>query len=243
MNLETWDWLIAVTAALIVGVAKAGIGGLGLLAAVLFTQILPAKTASGALLPLLCLGDLVGAAFYRRHADWGHLGRLFPWTALGVLGGYFLLERLSDAEARRLVGGIVLGMAALHVARRRQANVNEVFGAWFAPGVGILAGVTTLVANAAGPLLAIYLLAMRLPKLDFVGTAAVFFLALNLFKIPFMGGLGLITSESLRLNLLLAPAVLVGAWGGRAVVARLDQRAFENVALALSVIAAARLML
>lgn len=242
MNLDAWGWLIAVAAALIVGLAKAGIGGLGLLAAVLFTQILPAKTASGALLPLLCVGDVVGTAFYRRHADWGHLGRLFPWTALGVLGGYFLLDRLDDSQARRMVGGIVLGMAVLHLARRRRVNVGEAFGAWFAPVVGILAGVMTLVANAAGPLLAIYLLAMRLPKLDFVGTAAVFFLVLNLFKLPFMGGLGLITTESLRLNLLLVPAVLAGAWGGRAIVARIDQRAFENVALALSVLAAARLL-
>ena len=242
MNLEGTDWLVAVAAALIVGVAKAGIGGLGLLAAVLFTQILPAKAASGALLPLLCLGDLVGAALYRRHADWGHLGRLFPWTALGVLAGYFLLERLSDLEARRLVGGIVLGMVALHLIRRRREPGKDAFGAWFAPGVGVLAGITTLVANAAGPLMAIYFLAMRLPKLDFVGTAAVFFLVLNLFKVPFMGGLGLITPESLRLNLLLAPAVLAGAWGGRAVVARIDQRAFENVALALSVLAAVRLL-
>jgi uncharacterized membrane protein YfcA len=242
VNLEGTDWLVAVAAALIVGVAKAGIGGLGLLAAVLFTQILPAKAASGALLPLLCLGDLVGAALYRRHADWGHLGRLFPWTALGVLAGYFLLERLSDLEARRLVGGIVLGMVALHLIRRRREPGKDAFGAWFAPGVGVLAGITTLVANAAGPLMAIYFLAMRLPKLDFVGTAAVFFLVLNLFKVPFMGGLGLITPESLRLNLLLAPAVLAGAWGGRAVVARIDQRAFENVALALSVLAAVRLL-
>jgi hypothetical protein len=242
VNLEGTDWLVAVAAALIVGVAKAGIGGLGLLAAVLFTQILPAKAASGALLPLLCLGDLVGAALYRRHADWGHLGRLFPWTALGVLAGYFLLERLSDLEARRLVGGIVLGMVALHLIRRRREPGKDAFGAWFAPGVGVLAGITTLVANAAGPLMAIYFLAMRLPKLDFVGTAAVFFLVLNLFKVPFMGGLGLITPESLRLNLFLAPAVLAGAWGGRAVVARIDQRAFENVALALSVLAAVRLL-
>jgi uncharacterized membrane protein YfcA len=133
-------------------------------------------------------------------------------------------------------------MVALHLSRRRREGAGEAFGAWFAPAVGILAGITTLVANAAGSLMAIYFLAMRLPKLDFVGTAAVFFLVLNLFKLPFMGGLGLITAESLRLNLLLAPAVLAGAWGGRAIVARIDQRAFENVALALSVLAAIRLL-
>jgi uncharacterized membrane protein YfcA len=106
----------------------------------------------------------------------------------------------------------------------------------------VLAGFTTLVANAAGPLMAVYLLAMRLPKMDFVGTGAVFFLLLNLFKVPFMVHLGLITPASFTINLLLAPLVLAGAWFGRKLVQRIDQRAFENIALTLSVIAGLKLL-
>src|SRR5690606_20548904 len=115
-------------------------------------------------------------------------------------------------------------------------------GAWFAPAIGVLAGFTTLVANAAGPMMAVYFLAMRLPKMDFVGTGAVFFLIINLFKVPFMVNLGLINAASFTLNLWLAPAVIGGAWLGRKLLVRIDQRAFENIALALSAVAGLKLL-
>ena len=106
-----------------------------------------------------------------------------------------------------------------------------------AAAVGITAGFITLVANAAGPLMAIYLVAMRLPKMQFVGTAAVFFMVLNLFKVPFMVELGLITVQSFAFNLALAPAVLLGAFAGRWLLMRINQRLFEKLVLALSAIA------
>ena len=130
----------------------------------------------------------------------------------------------------------------LHLLRRRFGGHEAEHGAWFAPVIGVLAGFTTLVANAAGPLMAIYMLAMRLPKMDYVGTGAVFFLLLNFFKVPFMLHLGLITSDSFTLNLVLAPLVIAGAWFGRKLVLAIDQRLFENIALALSLFAGARLL-
>jgi uncharacterized membrane protein YfcA len=105
----------------------------------------------------------------------------------------------------------------------------------------VLAGFTTIVSNAAGPLMVIYLLAMRLPKMEYMGTGAVFFLLLNLFKIPFMIALGLITQGSLTLNLVLAPAVIIGSVLGRWLLGWINQRMFENIALALTLVAAARM--
>lgn len=240
--LEGWQWVLAALAAVIVGVSKAGIGGLGMLAVVIFAQIIPAKQATGLVLPLLCMGDLVGATVYRKHANWHHLWRLFPWTAAGVVIGYFALDVIDDRQARLLIGGIVLGLVVMHLVRRRWGGKEAEHGAWFAPTIGVLAGFTTLVANAAGPLMAVYMLAMRLPKLDYVGTGAVFFLLLNFFKVPFMVHLGLINSSSFSLNLALAPMVLLGAWLGRNLVARIDQRAFENLALGLSLVAGLKLL-
>ena len=243
MALEPWQWGLALVAALIVGISKAGIGGLGMLAVVLFAQIMPAKQATGMVLPLLCFGDLIGASVYWKHAKWVHLRRLFPWTAAGVVIGYFALNLINERQARLLIGGIVLGLVAMHLIRRRLAGHETEHGAWFAPTIGVLAGFTTLVANAAGPLMAVYMLAMRLPKLDFVGTGAVFFLILNFFKVPFMVHLGLINASSFTLNLALAPVVIAGAWFGRKIVLKIDQRTFENVALGLSLIAGAKLLL
>jgi uncharacterized membrane protein YfcA len=242
ITFQPWEWVLAGLAALIVGISKAGIGGLGMLSVVIFAQLMPAKQATGMVLPLLCFGDIVAAAVYRRHAKWHHIVRLFPWTASGVVLGYFALDLVNERQARLLIGGIILALVVMHFVRRRVSGHEAEHGSWFAPTIGVLAGFTTLVANAAGPLMAVYMLAMRLPKMDFVGTGAVFFLILNLFKVPFMMHLGLINSASFSINLLLAPIVLAGAWFGRVLVMRIDQRAFETIALALSVIAGLKLL-
>lgn len=244
MNLAPWQLALAVGGALLVGLSKTGIGGLGMVVAVMFASLIPAKQASGFVLPLLICGDLFAVASYRAHAQWGHVWRLLPWTVAGVVAGYFALGRMGDREARISIGSIILVMITVQLWRRARAKPGELAeqGAWFAPTLGVLAGFTTLVANAAGPLMAIYLLAMRLPKLEFVGTSAVFFLLLNLFKVPFMANLGLITMDSFGFNLLLAPAVILGALLGRRLLPKINQRLFENLALGLSAVAGLRLL-
>lgn len=242
MHLEPWEWALAIVAALIVGISKAGIGGLGMLSVLIFARIMPAKQATGVVLPLLCFGDIVAASVYWKHAKWTHVRRLFPWTAAGVFAGYFVLDRVNERQAGLLIGGIVLGLVVMHLVRRQISGNAAEHGAWFPPTIGILAGFTTLVANAAGPLMVVYMLSMRLPKMDFVGTGAVFFLILNFFKVPFMVHLGLINADSFTFNLWLAPLVVCGAWFGRKLVMRIDQRAFENIALALSVLAGLNLL-
>jgi len=247
MNFETWQWVVAALAAMLVGVSKGGIAGLGFLPVVIFAYILPStKQSSGFVLPLLIFGDVVAVLNYRRHTQWSYLWKLFPWTAAGVLVGYFAMGRINDRQTAKLIGLIVLGLVILHLWRRRQAKLAgpdaEVeHGIWFAPMIGVLAGFTTLVANAAGPLMALYLLAMQLPKMEYVGTGAVFFMLLNWFKVPFMVNLGLITTNSFKFNLLLAPAVLIGTFAGRWLLTRINQKWFENIALVLSAVGAAKL--
>src|SRR5687767_11554450 len=119
MHFDSWQWTLAVVAALIVGISKAGIGGLGMLAVVIFAQLMPAKQATGMVLPLLCFGDIVAAASYRQHAKWHHIGRLFPWTAAGVVLGYFALDLVNERQARLLIGGIILALVVMHFVRRR----------------------------------------------------------------------------------------------------------------------------
>lgn len=243
MTLEPWQWVLAVVAALLVGVSKTGISGLGMLFVVMFAQIMPAKQATGIVLPLLCFGDLVAVASYRQHANWSHVWKLLPAAAAGVVLGFLAMNRIDEHEARLLIGGIVLVLIGLHLMRRGRGGGREAeHGAWFALVVGVMAGFITLVANAAGPLMAIYLLAMRLPKMEYMGTGAVFFLLLNLFKVPFMVKLGLVNGSSFSFNLLLAPAVFAGAFLGRKILTRLNQKLFENLALGLSALAALDLL-
>ncbi len=251
MGFDLTDWTLAMVAALLVGISKSGVGGLGMLSVVIFAQMLPAKQATGMVLPMLCFADLVAVIIYRQHAQWQHLRRLFPWTAIGVFLGYLALGKIDDRQARVLIGSIVVTLVALTLINRwRAARVKAGVDAaalvtaprWFPPGIGILAGFTTLIANAAAPLMAIYMLSMRLPKLHYVGTGAVFFLLLNLFKVPFMVQLDLITGASLAINALLVPVVLVGIWLGRKLLAVINQRVFENLALAVGAVAGVKLL-
>jgi uncharacterized membrane protein YfcA len=242
LNFHAWEWTLLVVGALLVGVAKTGITGLSLLFVTLFASVIPAKQSTGVVLPLLILGDIVAFALYRRHAVWSHVWRLVPWAAAGVVIGFLALGHMDEHQSRVAIGVIVVGLSVLHVARRG-GEAAAVHPPWFAWGMGVLAGFTSLVSNAAGPLMVIYLLAMRLPKMEYMGTGAVFFLMMNLFKFPFMMSLGLINHDSLLLNLALAPAVIVGTMLGRWLLGRIDQRLFENIALALTLVAGARMFL
>ncbi len=222
------------------GVAKTGITGLSLIFVSIFAGIMPARRSTGLVLPLLLVGDVVAVLSYRRHAQWRHLWRLFPWAGAGVVIGWFALGRMDERQARFSIGAIILGLAVLYLVRRfRRDGDGGEHAAWFAPVIGVLAGFTTLVANAAGPLTVIYMLAMRLPKMEYMGTTAVFFLVLNLFKMPFMVGLGLVTRDSLAASLVLAPAVLAGTWIGRWLLGWINQRVFETIVLVLALVAGA----
>lgn len=244
MSFSPAEWALAIAGALLVGVSKTGISGLGMLFVVIFAQIMPAKQATGIVLPLLCFGDLIAVASYRQHAHWRYVWRLMPWTAAGVVLGYFAMGRINETQARLLIGTIVISLVTLHVVRRARSKPSDEpeHGWWFAPVIGVLAGFTTLVANAAGPLMVIYLLSMKLPKMEYMGTGAVFFMIMNLFKVPFMVNLGLINVQSFTLNLWLAPAVFAGAWVGKKILVKMNQRVFENVALGLSAAAGLKLL-
>ena len=240
MNFDPLQWCLAALGALLVGVSKTGITGLSLIFVSIFAGIMPARRSTGLVLPLLLVGDVVAVLSYRRHAQWRHLWRLFPWAGSGVVMGWWALGRMNEGQARFAIGAIVLSLALLYIVRRvRGAGDTEEHAAWFAPVIGVLAGFTTLVANAAGPLTVIYMLAMRLPKMEYMGTTAVFFVVLNLFKLPFMIGLGLVTRESLAVSFALAPAVLAGAWIGKWLLVWINQRVFETIILTLALVAGA----
>lgn len=249
MTFEPWQWALLVFCASMIGISKSGIPGIAIMTVAIFTNLLPAKAATGFVLPLLIIGDISAVSTYRHHTQWRHLARLFPWAATGVIGGYFALRVVDNHQAALIIGGILLLMLGLHIFRNRKAGAAllahevEVHAKWLAPLAGIFAGVTSMIANAAGPVMIIYLLAMRLPKLEFLGTGAVFFMAINLFKVPLMVNLDMITIDSLLAGLWVTPAVVAGSLIGRAVAGRIPQKLFERAALVLTFFAAMKLII
>ncbi len=242
MHLELWQWALGALGAFLVGLSKTGIPGLGILNVAIFALVFPARESVGLVLVILICGDIVAVSSYRRDASWPQLWRLFPWAAVGVVAGYFALGRVDDVQMRHLIGVILLSLVVFQYVRSRRPSPPEGEDqrtrVWLAPVTGITAGFTTMVANAAGPVMVLYLLSMRLPKIVFVGTAAWYFLVLNVFKLPFSASLGLINPSSLSVALWLAPFAVVGALVGRPIVEQLNQRLFELSALALTFVAA-----
>lgn len=247
--LPWWGWALAIVGALWIGISKTGIAGLGVLAVALFTFVFDAKGSTGIVLPILIVGDVVAVLAYQRHAVWSHLVRLAPFTAVGLVLGYFALGYLNTLAVGRLIGGILLVVTALQLWRIRSARGVEQVGEtlqhniWLTALVGILAGFFTMVSNAAGPIMIIYLLAMGLPKMEFMGTSAWFYFLLNLIKVPLSVNLGLITLQSLTFDLMMAPFAVVGALVGYQILKRIDQRLFEELALVLTGLAAVRLLI
>jgi uncharacterized membrane protein YfcA len=240
MHLELWQWALGAFGALLVGLSKTGIPGLGILNVAIFALVFPARESVGLVLIILICGDLVAVSRYPRDASWSHLWRLFPWAATGVILGFFALERIDSLQMRHLIGIILLSLSMLQFVRSRRAAITDEATSrpWLAPLAGITAGFTTMVANAAGPIMVLYLLSMRLPKIIFVGTTAWYFLVLNLFKTPFSAALGLINWSSLGVSLWLCPFAILGALVGRPIVEHINQRIFELTALALTFVAA-----
>ncbi len=241
--LSVSQWLAGALCALFVGVAKTGVPGLGILVIPAMVMIVgDARASAGWLLPLLCAADVFAVVYYRRHAETRRLFSLLPWVMAGLAGGALALG-LPEAILRPMVGVIVLAMVLVHVARRLRPEATIPGGWLHAARYGVAAGFATMVANAAGPVMNVYLLSKRLPKEQFIATGAWFFLCINLAKVPVYAWRGMITPRSLLFDLGVLPALILGALGGRAIFVRLPQRAFEVAVFSLTAAATVLLFL
>lgn len=218
---------------------------MGLVAVILFASIFGARDSTGIVLPLLIVGDIGAVSIFRQHARWDHIRRTLPVAAAGVVIGTLIMQRLDNASFRPLLGGVILMLTALQLVRMRWPDIYGAVPhsrpvAW---SLGLLAGITTMVANAAGPFVALYYVAVGLPKMEVIGTLAWFFVIINIFKLPFSAWLGVIHGSSLALDAVLVPAVILGLLSGRWLIGRISQRTFDSVLLAFAALAALRLLL
>jgi uncharacterized protein len=235
-------WVLLAVAAVVVGISKTAIPGAGTIAVAIFAAVLPARMSTGAILPLLIVADVFAVWSYRRDANWRVLLRLAPAVVVGMALGLLFLALADDTVARIVIGLLLLAVIAFTLGRRwlgqRAAQAGRVASAAY----GTLGGFTTMVANAAGPIMSMYFIASRFSVREFLGTAAWFFAIVNLSKVPFSIGLGFITPDSLLMNLVLAPAAIGGAVLGLWLARRLDQVLFERLVIFFTLIGAAYLL-
>lgn len=245
-DLTLTGWILVGLSAVLVGLSKTGIPGLGILMAPLMAMAFPehVRQSTGILLGMLILGDLLATSYYRQNAEWKHVLRPLPPAMVGIVAGWVAMDYVSDAQLQPIMGAIVLGMLAVNYWRTRMRGENAPIPNqwWFAAIMGFVAGFTTMMANAAGPVMIIYLLAMRLPKVAFIGTSAWFFFVVNWLKVPFSVHLNLITLQSIKLDLMMLPLIVLGAAAGILFLRRIPQRVFNSLIQILAAAAAVKLL-
>ncbi|MGW7264066.1 sulfite exporter TauE/SafE family protein [Streptomyces sp. NPDC054842] len=248
-HISPWQFAALAAAALLVGFSKTAVSGANTVSLAIFAAVLPARASTGVLLPVLIVGDVLAVLTYRRHAHWPTLWRLFPAVAAGVVLGTLFLVWADDGVVRTSIGAILLFMAAVTLWRRRAADpepepdsVATRTGRIKARSYGVLGGFTTMVANAGGPVMSLYLLSAGFRKLGFLGTSAFFFLIVNVSKVPFSVGLGLIDGNSLLLDAALAAFVVPGALLGKWAVHHINQRLFERLVIAATIVGGVQLL-
>jgi len=244
-GLQPWQWALTGLSGVFVGLAKTGLSGLGLIFVPFMALAFGAKASTGVLLPMLSLGDIFGVAYYRRHADVKQLVRLIPWAALGLALGVGFGASLPDREFKKMLGFLVLFLLGLMIWQETRQDKDAVPTGWWFPALaGTAAGFTTMVGNAAGPVMILYLVAMRLPKNAFIGTSAWFFLVINLVKIPlqivFWNNINVGT---LALDFAVLPFIALGAWVGLKVVGKMPEKLFRYFILATTGLTAVFLLL
>jgi uncharacterized membrane protein YfcA len=232
-HLAPWQWLLGAFSAFVIGIAKTGAPGLGsFIGPLMVMTVGDARLATAWTLPILTTADIFAVLYWRKRAEAKQLFSLAPWVLVGMVVGGLALG-LPETAIRRMLGGIVLAMMLLYFLRRFRPNAGIHGNPKF---YGVATGFSSTVANAAGPVMNLYLLSRNLPKEEFVATGAWFFFALNLAKSPIYAYYSLYSWDSIKFNLLMVPVVLLGAYAGRWFVHNVSQKLFEGLVIVMTAI-------
>lgn len=233
--------LIAV--GLLVGMAKTGVQGAGMIAVPILALIFGARESTGVLLPILVFADFFGVYYFHQHANWRLLRRLLPYAIVGVILGTIIGEVISDLIFTQVMVVTIALCVVIMVWRELSKELAVPSSSWFGAGFGVAGGFTTMVGNLAGPVMALYLLAMRLPKNELIGTGAWFFLVVNLIKVPFhIWVWETIDTNTVLLDLCLLPAIAIGAVIGVKIVALIPEKTYRWFVIIVVALAALPMM-
>ncbi len=214
-NLTVLQWVAISVAVFLLGISKSGLKGISIVIVLILAFVFGEKASTGVLLPMLIVADICAVVYYNRHAQWKYIWKLMPWVVVGVLVGVWVGNDISEGLFKKVMAVIVIGSILIMIYTENRSSNSIPKNKLFSSGAGFLAGFTTMVGNLAGPISNIYFLAMRLPKNEFIGTAAWLFFIINIFKLPFHFFVWkTITKETLVLNTVLIPVIVIGFFVG-----------------------------
>lgn len=243
-SLPFFHWVLYFFSALVIGLAKSGLTGLGVISIPIMAVIFGGKASSGLILPLLVMADTLSVFYYNRHADWTPIWKLLPATIAGTLIGVWVGDSIDDELFKDLIGVFILGSIVLMLVQERGGlppvvTQSRLFASFF----GLLGGFSSMIGNAAGPFLTVYLLSLRLPKNNFISTSIWFFLLINLFKVPLhLFFWKTITLSGFALNLLALPVIALGVFTGFHLVKYLPEKTYRYMVIGMTVLLALGLL-
>lgn len=238
-NLSTFQWISVFMAVFLLGLSKSGIKGIGILIVVILAFVFGEKASTGILLPMLIIADIFAVTYYHRHAQWKYIKKLIPWMIIGVLLGVWIGNDISEEIFKKLMAIIIIGSVLILFYSENRKSSKIPTSRVFSSSAGLLAGFTTMIGNLAGPIANIYFLAIRLPKNEFIGTAAWLFFIINIFKLPFHFFVWKTVSvDTLVLNSVLVPALILGFFTGVSLVKLISNLHYRRFILAVTAIGA-----
>ena len=229
-TLDIFQWVILSLTALSIGMSKTGVQGVMLLAVPYMAMAFGAKESTGVILPMLCMADIIAVVYYKRIADWKVVVKLLPTAILGFFVAIFVDRLIPTEEFRQLMGWTLVLALAVMIWSEIFGKENKWMKKWgYSAIFGLLGGFTTMIGNAAGPVLSVYLLSMRKDKMEYIGINAWFFLVVNMLKVPLQIFVwDNISWDSFSLNLAMLPIIGIGAWMGVGIVNLFPEKAFRR---------------
>ena len=228
-----WGWVIYFSCALLIGISKTGIQNIGTLTVPLFALLFGAKYSTGIVLILLCFADLIAVIYYRKAFLWTEIRKLLPLAFVGLLAGLLLGNYINDSIFKITIAlCIIIGLLIMFYVEKIDKEKQEKFveQKWYSPLFGFVLGISTMIGNAAGPALSVYMLSKKLDKITFAATSAWFIMLLNLTKIPLQAFVWKnLTWAGFYLNLLALPFILVGGIIGIKLVQIIPEKMYKNV--------------
>ena len=224
------QWLTISIAALSIGMSKTGVQGIMLMIVPFMAMAFGAKESTGVILPMLCMADIIAVAYYKRIADWKVVAKLLPTAILGFFLAIGVDNMIPNGQFRQLMGWTLMLALIVMIWSEIFGNENRWMKKWWYAAIfGLLGGFTTMIGNAAGPVMSVYLLSMRKEKMEYIGINAWFFFVVNLLKVPLQAFVwDNITWDSLQLNLVMLPVIGIGSLIGIRIVKLLPEKIFRR---------------
>jgi len=225
---DPYFYLAAIPAVIVLGLAKGGFAGIGILGVPLMALVISPVQAAAILLPILLVQDVVSVWVFRRERDDRVLKQMLPGAALGIGAGYALAALVSVSVVELAVGVITLVFAVQRM-RAGAAALATVSTPWRGITMGAASGFTSQIAHAGGPPFQMYVVPLKLERDRFIGTSAIFFAAVNWMKVPAYWALGQFSAVNMQTALVLMPVAIAATWIGVLLVKKVDAVNFYRI--------------